>query len=150
MSDTGLLRTRAAEGLDRRAFSMADVEKMIEAGIIDQDEKFELIDGEIVPMMSPQAMPHVMMRTRIGNWLGRTAPSDLEVVQDATLLLAEKTFLEPDVLVFTAMRGRRYPRPRSGPPGCRSCRFKPLARSVHQSAPLRRVRRTRAVGGRVE
>jgi len=111
MSETGVLRTRAAEGLDRRAFSIADIEKMIEAGILDQDEKFELIDGEIVPMMSPQAMPHMMMRSRIGRWLGGVVPSDLAVVEDATIVLAEKTFLEPDVLVFKAARGRRYPKP---------------------------------------
>lgn len=110
MSVTGVFLTRAAEGLDRRGFSLAEVEKMIEAGILDADEKFELIDGEIVPM-SPQAMPHMMMRTRIGNWLTRAAPSGLEVVQDATLVLAEKTFLEPDILVFRPDRRWRYPRP---------------------------------------
>lgn len=110
MSDTGVFLTRAAEGLDRRGFTLVEVEKMIAAGILDADEKFELIDGEIVPM-SPQAMPHMMMRTRIGNWLTRNVPSGLEVVQDATLVLAKKAFLEPDILVFRAERGRRYPKP---------------------------------------
>lgn len=110
MGDTGVFLTRAAEGLDRRGFTLAEVEKMIEVGILDADEKFELIDGEIVPM-SPQAMPQMMMRTRIGNWLTRAAPEGLEVVQDATLVLAHKTFLEPDILVFRPDRRRRYPKP---------------------------------------
>lgn len=110
MSETGVFLTRAAEGLDRRGFSLADVEKMIAAGILDADEKFELIDGEIVPM-SPQATPHLLMKGRIGRWLAGAAPASLDVVQDATLVLAKKTFLEPDILVYRADRRRRYPRP---------------------------------------
>ena len=110
MSDTGVFLTRAAEGLDRRGFSLADVEKMIAAGILDPDEKFELIDGEIVPM-SPQATPHLLMKGRIGRWLAGAAPAALDIVQDATLVLAKKTFLEPDILVHRADRRRRYPRP---------------------------------------
>jgi Uma2 family endonuclease len=33
------------------------------------------------------------------------------VIQDATLVLAPKTFLEPDILVLRPDRRRRYPRP---------------------------------------
>lgn len=110
MSETGVFLTRAAEGLDRRGFTLAEVEKMIAAGIIDADEKFELIDGEIVPM-GPQASPHMQMKGRIARWLGAVAPQKLEIVQDATLLLAPKTFLEPDVLVYAANPRRRYVRP---------------------------------------
>ena len=110
MSDTGVLRTRAAEGLDRRAFSMADVEKMIEAGVLDPDERFELIDGEIVPMNS-QAMPHMLMRSRITNWLVKLAPAGVEVVTEATLLLGDNTFFETDVLAFTLDTTHRYVAP---------------------------------------
>ncbi len=110
MSDTGAFLTRAAEGLDRRGFTLAEVEKMIAAGILDADEKFELIDGEIVPM-SPQATPHLLMKGRIGRWLAGAAPATLDVIQDATLVLADKTFLEPDVLVLRPDRRRRYPKP---------------------------------------
>lgn len=110
MSDTGVFLTRGGEGLDRRGFTLAEVEKMIDAGILDRDEKFELIDGEIVPMMSPQASPHMQMKGRIARWLGAAAPQSLEVVADATLVLAEKTFLEPDILVYRADKRRRYVR----------------------------------------
>ncbi len=37
--------TRAAEGLDRRRFTVAEVEEMVEAGILDEDERVELIGG---------------------------------------------------------------------------------------------------------
>ena len=36
--------TRAAEGFDRRAFTVSEVLRMQEAGIISQDENFELIE----------------------------------------------------------------------------------------------------------
>lgn len=110
MSDTGVFLTRGAEGLDRRGFTLAEVEKMIEVGILDADEKFELIDGEIVPK-GPQATPHLYMKGRIGRWLAGAAPATLDVIQDATLVLAPKTFLEPDILVLSPDRRRRYPRP---------------------------------------
>ena len=108
MSNSGVFLTRAAEGLDRRGFTMADVEKMIEVGIIARDEKFELIDGELTPMMSPQAAPHIRMKGRIARWLGTAAPISLDVVADATLALADNTFLEPDVLVYVNDPSRRY------------------------------------------
>jgi hypothetical protein len=37
--------TTAAEGFPRRAFAVEDIARMIEAGIIGEDEKFELIEG---------------------------------------------------------------------------------------------------------
>jgi Uma2 family endonuclease len=110
MSETGGFLTRAAEGLDRRGFTLSEVEKMIAAGIIDADEKFELIDGEIVPM-SPQASPHMQMKGRIARWLGGVAPHALEIVQDGTLFITENTFFEPDVIVYAANPQRRYVRP---------------------------------------
>ncbi len=48
--------TRAAEGFDRRSFTVAEILRMQDAGIIAEDENFELIEGEIVPM---QAKSHI-------------------------------------------------------------------------------------------
>ncbi len=48
--------TRAAEGFDRRAYTVAEVTRMQDADIISDDENFELIEGEIVPM---QAKTHI-------------------------------------------------------------------------------------------
>ena len=42
--------TRAAEGFDRRSFTVAEILSMQDTGIISDDENFELIEGEIVPM----------------------------------------------------------------------------------------------------
>ena len=42
--------TRAAEGMPRRPWRRAEIEAMVAAGIVEEDERFELIGGEVVPM----------------------------------------------------------------------------------------------------
>ncbi len=42
--------TSAAEGLPRRRFTVAEVEAMVAAGVMEEDERIELIGGELVPM----------------------------------------------------------------------------------------------------
>ena len=42
--------TRAAEGFDRRSFTVAEILRMQDAGIISDEENYALIEGEIVPM----------------------------------------------------------------------------------------------------
>lgn len=37
--------TRAADRLPRRPFTVDDIHRMIEAGIVREDERFELIEG---------------------------------------------------------------------------------------------------------
>jgi hypothetical protein len=44
---------RAADGLPRRAFTVDDIHRMIEAGIFSEDERFELIEGDLVMMSRP-------------------------------------------------------------------------------------------------
>jgi hypothetical protein len=43
--DMGTNVTRAAEGFDRRSFTVAEILRMQDAGIIAEDESFELIEG---------------------------------------------------------------------------------------------------------
>jgi Uma2 family endonuclease len=102
--------TRAAEGLDRRGFTLDEVEKMVAAGVIDPDERFELIDGEIVPM-NAQAMPHLLMKGRLAWALKSRCAPDIDVVQDATVVLGQRTFFDADILIFRADRSRRYVTP---------------------------------------
>jgi Uma2 family endonuclease len=110
MGEEPIFLTRAAEGLDRRGFTFADVEKMTAAGVIDPDEKFELIDGEIVPM-NAQAMPHLLMKGRLGWALKAASPADVDLVQDATVVLGQRTFFDADVLAFRANKANRYIEP---------------------------------------
>ena len=56
--------THAAEGLERRAFSVPGCFAMAEAEIIGWDERFALISGEIVP-----ALPIDIMHENLKAWL---------------------------------------------------------------------------------
>ena len=47
-----LATTQAADGYPRRAWTADDVQKMMEAGILEHGERLELIGGELVAMAS--------------------------------------------------------------------------------------------------
>ncbi len=56
--------TRAAEGFDRRSFTVAEILRMQDAGVIAEDENFELIEGEIVPMQ-PKTHVHELLKSAL-------------------------------------------------------------------------------------
>lgn len=72
---------------------------MVEAGIIAENERFELIGGEIVPM-SPKGARHEMVKIDLNRHLQRTAGEDLNIAPETTLRLNENSFVEPDFCVF--------------------------------------------------
>ena len=79
--------TRAADGLPRRAFTVEDIHRMIEAGIFSEDERFELIEGDLV-MMSPKHVAHERIKHLLNMALVRAAPAGTFVGIAATLQLA--------------------------------------------------------------
>ncbi len=91
--------TMAAEGMPRRAWTVAEIEAMVEAGIIDGDERFELIGGEVVPM-SPKGARHELVKIELNRNLQQTLALDLSIAPETTLRLDEKSFVEPDFCVF--------------------------------------------------
>ena len=91
--------TRAAEGLDRRAFTISDMEVMVQVGLIAPDERLELIGGEIVPM-SPKGSRHEAIKAALNlHWAGH-CPTGFAFVLKTGLRLDELTYLEPDFIVF--------------------------------------------------
>lgn len=91
--------TRAAEGLARRAFTISDLERMVEAGVIGEDERLELLGGEIVPM-SPKGSHHEAIKSALNLHWGRLCPPDFTYVPETGLRLHPLTYLEPDFIVF--------------------------------------------------
>ncbi|HEY5203604.1 MAG TPA: Uma2 family endonuclease [Roseiarcus sp.] len=91
--------TRAAEGFDRRSFTVAEILRMQDAGIIAEDENFELIEGEIVPM---QAKTHVheLIKSALTMAVVRALPENLWVGVETTIYLSPDTFVEPDLVVY--------------------------------------------------
>jgi Uma2 family endonuclease len=95
--------SRAAEGLARRAFTISDLEKMVEAGLVDPDERLELIGGEIVPM-SPKGNRHEAIKGAINFAWGRACPDGYLFIPETGLTLSKTTYLEPDFIVFSRER----------------------------------------------
>ena len=93
------LTTQAAEGLPRRRFSVGEIEAMVRAGVIDEDERFELIGGEVVPM-SPKGARHEWIKIELNRFFQRVAPEHLTIAPETTLRLDAATYLEPDFCVF--------------------------------------------------
>jgi Uma2 family endonuclease len=91
--------TTAAEGFPRRAFTVDDISRMIKAGVIREDEKFELIEGEIV-IMAAKSVTHERIKSALTVAVSRALPDDLTVGVEATLRLTDTIMLEPDLAVF--------------------------------------------------
>ncbi len=91
--------TRAAEGFDRRSFTVAEILRMQEVGVIGEDENFELIEGEIVPMRA-KTHSHELIKSALTIWLARALPDRLWLGVESTITLTDNTFVEPDLVVY--------------------------------------------------
>jgi Uma2 family endonuclease len=98
------LTTQAAEGLMRRRLSVVEVEAMVEAGIFAEDERFELIGGEIVPM-SPKGIRHEVIKGSLNMYWASRLPPDIAMLPETTFRLSEDTFVEPDFVFFRRADG---------------------------------------------
>lgn len=106
------MTTQAAEGLPRRRWTVAEIEEATRLGVFDEDERFELIGGEIVPMNSKR-IQHEVIKTALTYHMVRTVPDDFRVAQETTFRLNEDTFVEPDFIVFRKADGLANLNPRT-------------------------------------
>lgn len=91
--------TQAAEGLPRWRWTVADLDRFTELGIIDPEVHVELIDGELVPMPST-GIPHETVSTDIVDWLVERVSKHLRVKPELKWRPDEHTYCEPDVAIF--------------------------------------------------
>jgi Uma2 family endonuclease len=91
--------TTAAEGFPRRAFTVDEIGRMIEVGVIGEDERFELIEGEIV-MLAAEGVAHERIKSGLNIAVVRALPHDLTVGVAVTLRLTDTVMLGPDIAVF--------------------------------------------------
>jgi Uma2 family endonuclease len=85
--------------LPHRRFTSHDVARMVEAGLIDPDERIELIDGEIIDMGS-EGEAHWNARAKLVNWLLRRLPESIMLAPDGPLRLSAENEPEPDFYLF--------------------------------------------------
>jgi Uma2 family endonuclease len=98
------LTTQAAEGLMRRRWSAAEIEEIVKAGILAEDERFELIGGEIVPM-SPKGIRHERIKGTLAKYWYQRLPDGIELIPETTFHLDADTFVEPDFVFFRKADG---------------------------------------------
>lgn len=92
--------TQAAEGLPRRRWSVAEIEAMVAEGIILEDERFELIGGEVVPM-SPKGNRHELVKKALQQyWTPLIVGSPIDLITETTLRVGQDEFYEPDFLFW--------------------------------------------------
>ena len=93
------LVTPAPDLPPRRAFTVDEILRMQDAGIIHEDENFELIEGEIVPMQAKTHI-HELIKSALTLKLARALTDDLWLGVESTMYLSDRTFVEPDLVVY--------------------------------------------------
>ena len=104
--------TTAAEGLPRRPFTVSELERMVAAGILAEDERIELIGGDVVPM-SPKGIRHEVLKAALNHHWVRLMPETLRLVTETTFRLDADSYLEPDFVFYPRASGIRGLTPES-------------------------------------
>jgi Uma2 family endonuclease len=98
--------------LEPRRLTVEEYHRMIEAGILDEDEHVELLEGVIVEM-SPHGGPHARCIQWLNRFLVRTLGDDFQVRPQLPLTLGKRNEPEPDLAVVTAQAASEDPHPSS-------------------------------------
>ena len=77
------------------------VYELTAAGVFAENDNFELIDGEIVPMAAAKADWHAIMTSRLTRALARGLPDHLRLFVEPSVTFSPVRLLEPDLAVWT-------------------------------------------------
>lgn len=83
-----------------RAFTIADLARMTEAGILAPDERIELVAGELVPK-SAKGSRHESIKAAIVMRWGRNCPAGFGFNLETGLRLDLQNYRKPDFIVFS-------------------------------------------------
>lgn len=101
---------RARTELRARPIRLDEYHRMIDTGILDEDERVELLGGVIVEM-SPQSKRHALSTQRLTRLLARFLPDHLAVRPQLPLTITlEASEPEPDLAVVTALEAEQSER----------------------------------------
>lgn len=84
-----------------RRIRVNEYHRMIEAGILGEDEHVQLVDGMLVAM-SPQGPPHAFVIQELSRLLIRSLPDSFKVRVQLSLTLGDDSEPEPDLAVVDA------------------------------------------------
>ncbi len=91
--------TQAAEGLPRLAWTVEEFDSLAEHGFLTEDDRIELIGGELVPM-SPKGNRHEVVRGDLALWFSRNVSLNTKVYVEPGWRADLTNYLEPDILIF--------------------------------------------------
>lgn len=86
-------------------WTLAEFERLTELGILAEDDRVELIGGELVPI-SPKGNRHENLKALLSDWMYRRLPEVLLLTGEFGWCPDEDTYIEPDILIY-----RRVPEP---------------------------------------
>jgi Uma2 family endonuclease len=84
-----------------RRWTIAEFERLTELGILAEDDRVELIGGELVPM-SPKGNRHEVARAALHNWLRRNLPREFDYHVEPGWRPDSANYFEPDFLLGPA------------------------------------------------
>ncbi len=93
------LPTQAAEGLPRWRWTLTEFDRFIELGILTEDDRVELIGGELVPMAA-KGLKHENVRGELHDWFVDRLPKNLRLREELGWRPNAETYCEPDLLIF--------------------------------------------------
>lgn len=85
----------------RRRFTVEDVGRMVAAGVLGEDDRVELIEGELL-LMSPQDPPHASVIQRLTGRLVAAYGDRFRVRVQLPIVVSDVSMSEPD---FAVVRG---------------------------------------------
>lgn len=97
--DRGIGRTGMAAPLTTRRFTVDEYHRMAEAGILTEDDRVELLDGQIVPM-TPIGRRHAGCVNRLTALFSRLAGDAATVSVQNPLVLGEHHEPQPDLALL--------------------------------------------------
>lgn len=90
--------TQAAEGVPRLRWTLEEFERLTELGVFSEDDRIELIGGELVPM-SPKGQRHEIVCGALHNWLRRNLPDDVDYHPEPGWRADGANYCEPDFVL---------------------------------------------------
>ncbi|MGA7732869.1 MAG: Uma2 family endonuclease [Chloroflexia bacterium] len=88
-------------GMEKRLFTASELEQMARAGILSEDDRVELIYGEIVKM-SPIGKVHAACVDRLTRFFNKAADDSVMVRGQGPILIGEYIELQPDLALMKA------------------------------------------------
>ena len=95
--------TQAAEGLPRMRWSVADLDRLMQAGVLGEDDRIELLGGEFVPM-SAKGPLHEDLRMALNTWFRRHLPEHADYAPELGWRPDEHNYCEPDFAIHEPVK----------------------------------------------